>query len=80
MNSTVLWDATPYRRVKIYQRNVLPPSSGLNNLPSKRKATKAASFCLLGALFDPEMEAVFYSEMTVNFYQTAWRHIKRKLI
>jgi hypothetical protein len=31
--------------------------------------------CLLGLLFNPEMEAVLSSETSINVYQTTWRQI-----
>jgi hypothetical protein len=33
----VFWDVTPYRSLRSFQRNLLPPSSGLMNKPSVEK-------------------------------------------
>jgi hypothetical protein len=67
----------------MFRKNVLPPSSGSNNKPSKKTSNqKAANSRLATSLFacSPysstlKMEAVYSSETFVNSHQATRRHV-----
>lgn len=76
----VLWDVTPCSLVEIYRIYILLPSSGLKNVPSKREAKKATSFCLLGALFDPWKGSSVFLRNDSEFLPDFMASHERKLI
>jgi hypothetical protein len=57
-----------------FQRNVLPPSS-----ESKKKPTWFLLVTCLACPLTLTIEAVGFSEMSVNLYRTTWRHIPEKI-
>jgi hypothetical protein len=63
------------RSVPMFRRNVMPPASGSKSLISKKTArSKQDAVCLVSAPTF-KMEAVNFSETSVNFYQTTRRQI-----
>jgi hypothetical protein len=56
----------------VFQRNMYPPSSGLNNKPSILVCCMAYSSTL-------RVEATYSSEMLVDFLQATWHYITELL-
>lgn len=69
----------------MYCRNILPLSPGLNSKPRKKLAKSSASTCflLISYLADSstlKTQAVYSSETSIKFYQTAWHHIQKEVL
>lgn len=58
------------RSLPNFQKNVLSPFSWLKSNPNKHHRTCR----FIGLLFDPEDGSNRFHELSVNLYQTAWRH------
>jgi hypothetical protein len=72
MKNYIFWDITPCSplKVNLFRRNISPPSSGLKNKQSKKPAWTQVACSSSSTL---KMEAICYSERSVDFQRTTRR-------